>query len=192
MVLIVVLGLLYALQELQQSFTLDKSMKMDMSGESGVSFNGGKDINSTLSSFFHDGKLDIKAIIAYLMSFLMVLITTLIDFLMTKVLPYLTAGEKHQNKSEELTSKVMKSILAAFFNTSVMYYLLYKLHEDDIDPTSESGIVVKVMALVSLSALLKFVKVNVWDIINEQCFAPPPETEDPAATENVFQIELNR
>jgi len=46
----------------------------------------------TFAKFYQNGKINFKAIIAYLMSYIMIVITSVIDTLLNKLMPYLTVN----------------------------------------------------------------------------------------------------
>ncbi len=53
-----------------------------------------------------------------------------------------------------MSSFIIKNILSRFLNTAIIYYILSLLHQD-VGPLTQEGYVMKVMALVGVSALIQ-------------------------------------
>lgn len=60
----------------------------------------------------------------YLFTIAMTTITTAINFLLADFIAKLTAWEKHKTKTDYIVSLMIKTVIAQFANTAVIYYII--------------------------------------------------------------------
>ena len=86
--------------------------------------------------------------------------TTLMNFVITFVINILTRMEKHETKTNELLSRIYKTIFTQAINTVFIYYFLYLIKP--IDPLLSLGLVDQVYSLLVTSSLINIFK-SVWN-----------------------------
>lgn len=62
--------------------------------------------------------------LSYLFTIGLTTITTAINFLLADFIAKLTAWEKHKTKTDYIVSLMVKTVIAQFVNTAVIYYIV--------------------------------------------------------------------
>jgi hypothetical protein len=92
----------------------------------------------------------------------MTVLTTVINFLLAAVIEKLTDWERHKTKTDYIVSLMIKTIIAQFLNTAVIYYIIsvtaaLLLPDSENSPLDENGLVMEVTSLVAVSGIIQIV-----------------------------------
>jgi hypothetical protein len=118
-------------------------------------------------------------------------ITNFVNYVIKLAIDRLTQLERHKTKTHKVSSFIVKNILSRFINTAIIYYILALLHQN-IGSLTQEGYVIKVMALVGVSAfiqvLTELVRPEVlFDLVTKSFTSTPIEDD----AKKSFQIQLN-
>ena len=124
----------------------------------------------------------------------MSVITVAMDFVLAYIIDYLTVNERHETKSEELHSLVLKNVIAQFLNTAFMYYVLFLVF--DAKHMGLNGVIEQVMSLVTVSGVIKIAKnaLQVGECYHKYQTSPFKKMAEhnPPKPIKMFQVQLNQ
>ena len=131
----------------------------------------------------------------YLFTIGMTTITTAINFLLADFIAKLTASENHKTKTDYIVSLMVKTVIAQFVNTAIIYYIVsvvekLTLPADQTSPLDENGLVASITSLIAVSGVIQIVLniiqpgVLIGNLINWYKYRGKQ-------TVNKFQIEFN-
>lgn len=90
-----------------------------------------------------------------------------------------------------MSSFIVKNILSRFINTAIIYYILALLHQD-IGPLTKEGYVMKVMALVGVSALVQILSELIRpEVLLDSISKAFTSSEEEDDAKKSFQVKLN-
>ena len=96
----------------------------------------------------------------YLFTIGMTTITTAINFLLAVFIAKLTTWENHKTKTDYIVSLMVKTVIAQFVNTAVIYYIVsvaekLMLPAEQTSPLDENGLVASVTSLIAVSGVIQ-------------------------------------
>ncbi len=92
----------------------------------------------------------------YFYTIIMTTLTIAINFILSAVIERLTVLEKHKTTTDYIFSLMIKTVLAQFMNTAVIYYIISLSDQRDL-PLSDNGLVMSVTSLVAVSGVIQIV-----------------------------------
>ena len=89
----------------------------------------------------------------------MTLATVAINFGLEIAIQKLTEYERHMTKTDEILSLIVKTVIAQFLNTAIIYYVISLIADNILlnDSTSlgDNGLVVNVVSLIAVSGAIQ-------------------------------------
>ena len=76
---------------------------------------------------------------SYAFNLTMIIVTNVVNWLLSEGLDVLTEMERHKSKTDRMSSLIIKNVIAKFLNTTVIYFILYLMNPTNL--VSKDGLV---------------------------------------------------
>lgn len=96
-----------------------------------------------------------SSLFLYSLVFVVVLIVMLVNKGLSSLIIYLTEGEKHPTRSNEVLSLIIKMVVSQFMNSAILYFVISRVLNDSF--TSKVGLVLQITSFIIISGFISVV-----------------------------------